>query len=94
MSPWTILRSSNIHRCRYDRAMQLLFIEFSRSGAVYVFWPVPWSAYLQFRRAKSHGSYFSNHIRENHDYGYRELSPTALAQFDSGDRTGIIKEVQ
>jgi hypothetical protein len=89
MSKWQILRSSNIKACRYDRSMQLLFIEFT-SGSVYVFWQIPWSIYMQFRRAKSHGSFFTWNIRTNPDYGYRHLHPEAVKQFESGDVAGLL----
>jgi hypothetical protein len=91
MSKWAVLRSSNIKACRYDRSMQLLFIEFT-SGSFYVFWQIPWSVYMKFRRAKSHGSYFTYNIRTHPDYGYRQLTVNALKQFDSGDVAGFLND--
>jgi hypothetical protein len=69
MSNWTILRSSNIRACRYDRVTPgktggTLLIQFV-SGAVWMYWPVSWKTYMKFRRSKSHGSFFSSHIRDS-----------------------------
>ena len=76
-SRWHPLASSNIHACLYFKRQKKLLIEFT-SGTIYAYDDVPWGTYLAFRRAKSHGSYFSSHIRN--EYEYRQLSPVDVPE--------------
>ncbi len=73
MSKWKILKSSNLRACRYDRTFHLLVIEF-KHGGVWVYAPVPWSVYMKFLHAKSHGSFFSANIRENDKYQSQQVT--------------------
>lgn len=69
---WTTLDSSNTKRCCYFRKTKMLLIEFPNES-VYVYSPVSWSTYMKFRRADSHGSYFSSAIRNNPKIYYMQV---------------------
>ena len=71
---WVMLKSSNIRACWYFRATKMLLIRFV-SGAAWIYHPVPWSTYLGFRRAKSHGEYFSAHIRDSKEIHSQLMEP-------------------
>ena len=84
LKPWTILYSqipshhlSHTAKCRYFQKNRQLQIKFD-NGDIYAYTKVPWSVYMGFRRAKSHGAYFSRHIRNA--FAYQKLS---------GDNAGI-----
>jgi len=64
---WARLKSRNIKACLYFRETRLLVIEFN-SGSVYAYANVPWSIYMGFRRAKSHGSFHYYNIRKRFIY--------------------------
>lgn len=82
-SRWSLLQSSNIQACCYCRGTQALVIQF-HSGRMYEYAPVPWSVYMRFRRAKSHGSFFSASIRDNPRWDWIEINADMLS-ITSGD---------
>ena len=63
--------SSNLASVGYDAATQILEIEF-HSGSVYQYSGVPAAIYKGLMAASSHGSYFSQFIR-NGGYGDRRV---------------------
>jgi KTSC domain len=63
---------SHTMACRYRKKARQLFIQFD-NGDVYSYEKVPWAIYMGFRRAKSHGSYFSRKIRDR--FPYQRLTP-------------------
>jgi hypothetical protein len=63
--------SSNLRTVGYDPATRTLEIEFHKSG-VYRYADVPLEVYEGLMAADSHGSYFTQHIKEA--YSYRKVS--------------------
>ena len=63
----TPVASSNLASIGYDEAARTLSVEF-RSGAIYHYFDVPWCVYEQLMKARSHGEYFCNTIREAYRY--------------------------
>ena len=65
-----LVRSSNIHSIGYDKEELILEIEF-QSGGIYQYFGVPEYAYNDLMTASSHGSYFSQAIKDR--YSYRKI---------------------
>ena len=63
----TTVSSSNLASVGYDEENQILEIEF-KHGGVYQYFDVPQSEYDALMNASSHGSYFSNNIRNDYEY--------------------------
>ncbi len=59
--------SSNLASVGYDPDSQTLEIEFNHGG-VYQYFGVPSSEYQALMAARSHGSYFSENIKEVYRY--------------------------
>lgn len=62
--------SSNLASVGYDPSTQTLEVEF-RDGSVYQYSAVSSAVYAHLMSASSHGSYFSQNIRER--YRYRKV---------------------
>jgi len=60
------LNSSNLLGCKYDRATQVLTVQF-REGAVYDYANVPYEVYEGLMNAGSKGQYFHRHIKARYD---------------------------
>jgi hypothetical protein len=60
-------RSKQVRSYGYDKAAQVLEIEFS-SGGIYDYAGVPESIYLEFIKAESLGSFIANRIRGAFEY--------------------------
>jgi hypothetical protein len=65
--PATTVESSTLGTIAYDRADQLLWLEF-RSHAVYCYFGVPPGVYQDLMAAQSKGSYFNRSIRGRFPY--------------------------
>ena len=63
------LDSSNIHSVAYSSKQKALIVKFS-SGSIYTYRDVPMWQYMRMKRAESHGSYFSRHIKGNYETKY------------------------
>jgi hypothetical protein len=59
--------SSNLASIGYDEENQILEVEFNHGG-VYQYFDVPQSEYDALMNASSHGSYFSNNIRNEYEF--------------------------
>jgi len=59
--------SSNLASVGYDVENQILEVEFNHGG-VYQYFDVPQSEYDALMSASSHGSYFSNNIRNEYQF--------------------------
>jgi len=68
----TSVRSSTIRSIGYDASHQLLEVEFL-SGSIYQYQGVPPSIHSAFMTAPSHGSYFTEHVR-NGGYQYTKVN--------------------
>ncbi len=55
--------STVIHSIGYNKAKQLLIIEFV-SGAIYHYKQVPPSIYRAFKDSESKGVYFNDHVKD------------------------------
>jgi hypothetical protein len=66
----TRVSSSNLVSVGYEPSSQTLEVAL-RDGSVYQYYGVPSTVYMQLMNASSHGSYFSQHIRER--YRYRKV---------------------
>lgn len=64
---WRTLISSDISAVSYSRTHKILLVEF-HSGAQYAYKDVPYALYLRLLRAKSHGQFFHQHIKDKFDY--------------------------
>ena len=62
--------SSDVESIGYDGISETLEIEF-HSGGIYQYFGVPESIYSGLMKARSHGSYFHQHIRDK--YRYRKI---------------------
>ena len=58
-----VVESSSLRSIGYDRATQVLEIEF-RTGGIYRYMAVPQQVWLAFRDADSKGKFFQDHIRD------------------------------
>lgn len=63
--------SSNLASVGYDPGQQILEIEF-HNGSIYQYFNVPNHIYNGLMAASSHGSYFSDNIKEG-GYRYRRI---------------------
>ncbi len=61
----TRVRSSNISSIGYAADTRTLEVEFN-SGSIYQYSRVPESVYNALMGARSHGSYFNDHIRDTY----------------------------
>jgi hypothetical protein len=59
--------SSNLSSIGYDEVSSLLEVEFN-SGLIYHYYDVPAHVHAELMSASSHGSYFSNSIRNSYKY--------------------------
>ncbi|MGI4743123.1 MAG: KTSC domain-containing protein [Janthinobacterium lividum] len=59
------VRSSNISSVGYDADTRTLEVEF-HSGSIYQYSRVPEAVYRALMSARSHGSYFNDHIRDEY----------------------------
>ncbi len=66
----TRVTSSNLASVGYDPSSQTLEVAF-RDGSVYQYYGVSSAVHMQLMNASSHGSYFSQHIRDR--YRYRKV---------------------
>jgi hypothetical protein len=67
------IASRAISAIRYDALRRELFVTFRHSGAIYAYFDVPPRAYADFLAAESHGTFFSQRIRDV--YRYQMISP-------------------
>ncbi|MGE5538288.1 MAG: KTSC domain-containing protein [Gemmatimonas sp.] len=58
------LASRAIRLIRYDADRRRLFVTFRDSGKTYAYFDVPPQVYGAFLAAESHGSFFSEHVRD------------------------------
>lgn len=63
----TPVSSSNLKSVGYEVGADVLEIEF-HSGGVYRYFDVPQTTYQELLSARSHGSYFHQHVRGEYDY--------------------------
>ncbi|HEX7758637.1 MAG TPA: KTSC domain-containing protein [Caulobacteraceae bacterium] len=59
--------STAIHRIRYDKARQKLFIRFA-DGDEYLYVGVPGEVHRSFLNAESRGFFFARQIRDRYPY--------------------------
>lgn len=59
--------SSNINSIGYSNDAHILEIEFN-SGTIYRYYDVPEHVYIELMNAGSHGSYFSQNIKNSYSY--------------------------
>jgi hypothetical protein len=67
MMPATVIASSTLATVGYDRAHQVLWLEF-RNRAVYRYFGVPARVHQDLMAADSKGSYFNRNIRGRFPY--------------------------
>ena len=67
MSEWIPVESSNLSRIRYEEDTRTLEVEF-HGGRMYEYYDVPPAEFDGLLAAESHGSYFSEHIRDVYSY--------------------------
>lgn len=61
----TRVRSSNIASIGYEVSTSTLEVEF-HSGSIYQYFRVPERVYNALMSARSHGSYFNDHVRDSY----------------------------
>lgn len=59
------VRSSNIYSVGYEANTSTLEVEFN-SGSIYRYSRVPEQVYEALMSARSHGTYFNDHVRDNY----------------------------
>lgn len=61
------VRSGTISSIGYNPESRILEIEFTEGG-IYHYYKVPFSEYQGIMSARSHGRYFTSHIRDMYSY--------------------------
>ncbi|MBR2207294.1 MAG: KTSC domain-containing protein [Synergistaceae bacterium] len=67
--------STDLKSVEYDKNKKLLEVEFINKRSVYQYSNVPEHVHFELMNAPSIGHYFSSRIRDNLDYGCRQVFP-------------------
>ena len=73
-----LVKSSDLKSIGYDEDNKILEVEFLNKETIYQYSRVPKYIYVELMNPIypcSHGKYFSKHIRDNLNYGCRQVFP-------------------
>ena len=71
-----LVKSDDLKSVGYDLNHQILEVEF-KNNSVYQYSRVPYAEYQNLMSTSSKGTYFSQHIKNNLDYGCRQTHPVS-----------------